>query len=96
MNHPKGDGSTSDAPRILLAMEAATINERPQPGQTLLDWLRLLGWQVRVTRSETVEAVAERAAVRIHAEGSSLADVAWLLFERAVLAHEQDARRQAA
>ncbi len=76
-------------------MEAATINERPQSGQTLLDWLRLLGWQVRVTQRDHVEAVAERASLRIHAEGPALADVAWQLFERAVLAHEQGARRRA-
>ena len=71
-------------------------NERPQSGQTLLDWLRLLGWRVWVTQQNGVEVAAERAGVQIHAEGSSLAEVAWQLFERAVLAHEQDARRQAA
>ena len=74
-------------------MEAATVDERPEPGELLLEWLRLLGWQVHVTHGARVEAVAvlARDGARpreVRVEGGALAAVAWQLFERAVLAAE--------
>ena len=76
-------------------MDAATAEERPEPGQLLLDWLRLLGWRVQVYRGEPIELVAERhldrSRVELRVEDASLADAAWRLFERALGDEDEDA-----
>ena len=81
-------------------MEAAGIHERPQPGQVLLDWLRLLDWEVCISGGKRVEGTAHRTGsteqTTVHVEGGSVAEVAWQLFERAVLVDEDRPRRQAA
>jgi hypothetical protein len=66
---------------------AASPHGAPEPGSLLIDLLTLTGWQIDTAQGDRVEATAQRLydgqLLTAKASGSSLADVALELFERA-------------
>ena len=86
--HPKGDAVRKRAEQV----QAGTAG-----GGLLIEWLRLIGWKVRL-EGDGVEAVAEhltqcgeRLVVRVRAAEQS--ELAGLLFERAMASLEASRAR---